>query len=539
VTKSIIIFRIFTATCIILPAAVLFFSTDGKMPAYFSGIIGLELLLSLILLNFLAMSALRFESFIKMSVESSDDNGRNARNKRFYMFDETVKDMYSFIEKVNGIKRELKIVSEQAVYLAEQLSSSMKDLDGSYAQIVDSIQSVATGTEKQSSVAYESKTQLGNLLDLSKDTSDRAVKAGKGFNQLIRVMDDSSAMIKLLVESINGGNQLSDELARDMANLQENSRKIKDITAAVEEVADQTNLLALNAAIEAARAGDYGRGFAVVAQEIRKLSEESKVLAKNIGTLLGVMVEQVNRNMGRTEENLERSKRDVLQAQDSMHAVEEVLKNAYGFQKEIESIQNNAKKQAGEVAAIVEAFDGIVKIAEETAASSQKVAAAGEEQKASMEELVKMSNYFKDTQERLNAIIKNFANNTTLSEEKKKSLGFLIDILNREARSAEILSMDKNRHKSVFERLQKEYPEFQILYSASNGKLFHITRPVDIEDIAFRPWYNEAVKGSPYISEPYVPVGTDDMCVTISVPIIDENREIRGVLASDILVKDL
>lgn len=537
--KSIIIFRIFTATCIILPAAVLFFSTDGKMPAYFSGIIGLELLLSLILLNLLAMSALRFESFIKMSVESSDDNGRNARNKRFYMFDETVKDMYSFIEKVNGIKRELKIVSEQAVYLAEQLSSSMKDLDGSYAQIVDSIQSVATGTEKQSSVAYESKTQLGNLLDLSRDTSDRAVKAGKGFNQLIRVMDDSSAMIKLLVESINGGNQLSDELARDMANLQENSRKIKDITAAVEEVADQTNLLALNAAIEAARAGDYGRGFAVVAQEIRKLSEESKVLAKNIGTLLGVMVEQVNRNMGRTEENLERSKRDVLQAQNSMHAVEEVLKNAYGFQKEIESIQNNAKKQAGEVAAIVEAFDGIVKIAEETAASSQKVAAAGEEQKASMEELVKMSNYFKDTQERLNAIIKNFANNTTLSEEKKKSLAFLIDILSREARSAEILSMDKNRHKSVFERLQKEHPEFQILYSASNGKLFHITRPVDIEDIAFRPWYNEAVKGSPYISEPYVPVGTDDMCVTISVPIIDENRGIRGVLASDILVKDL
>ncbi|WP_422446802.1 methyl-accepting chemotaxis protein [Thermoanaerobacterium sp. DL9XJH110] len=537
--KSIIILRIFTAACVILPAAVLIFSTGGEMPAYFSGMIGLELAISLIVLNFMAMSALRFESFVKMCVESSGDNGRNAGNKRFYMFDESVKDMRSFIKKVNGIKRELKIVSEQAVYLAEQLSCSVKDLDGSYAQIVNSIQGVAAGSEKQSSLSYESKTQLVNLLELSRDTSARAVKAGKGFNELIQVMDEFSGMVKLLVESINGGSRLSSELARDMAELHENSRKIRDITIAVEKVADQTNLLALNAAIEAARAGDYGRGFAVVAQEIRKLSEESKALAKNIGTLLGEMVEQVNRNMGKTEENLERSKRYVLQAQNSMHAVDEVLKSAYGLQKEVDGIQNNAKKQAEEVATIAEAFDGIVKITGDTAAASQQVAAAGEEQKAAMEELVKMSNYLKDTQERLNAIIKSFGNNMTLPEEKKKSLDVLIDILRREARSAEMLSMDKNRHKLVFDRLQREHPEFQILYSAANGKLFHITRPVDIEDIAFRPWYNEAVKGSPYISEPYVPVGTDDMCVTISVPIIDESRGIQGVLASDILVKDL
>lgn len=532
-------FRIYTLF-IALSSMVAFFAVKAAgLPGYFfEAVICVYLVSTLVLQDMLVKCIVRFDSYIRKSMAASSEGGDTDR-RSFFVLEELAQSMEEFIDRVKVIKRELKIVSEQAVYLSDQLSRSVKDVDGSYKQIVESIQSVAGGAEHQATLSVESKERLADLLEKSNDTLAKARKAGEGFKALLGVLNSSSETVKLLIENITASGRQSEAFARDMSELTEKSRKIGDITASVEKVAEQTNLLALNAAIEAARAGDQGRGFTVVAREIRKLAEESKVLAKNIGEILGEMVEDINKNLENTEKNLHRSKKDVAQAQQTSASLENVFNTTHELEKGIAEIEQNAFVQAQEVTKIVDSFNGIVSVTEETSAASQEVAAASEQQKAALEELSHMASYLKDTQMRLNEIIRSFGNDITLTDDKKKAIDNLLDVLRQLAASREIWSMDKNEHRKAFERIQAVHPEFQILYSAAKGKLFYITREVDIEDISFRPWYCEAIKGNYYVSEPYIPVGTDDTCITISVPIVNDRKETVGVLASDIRYQSL
>jgi hypothetical protein len=81
---------------------------------------------------------------------------------------------------------------------------------------------------------------------------------------------------------------------KSMAAVEAGSKRMADITGAIESISFQTNILALNAAVEAARAGEQGRGFAVVAGEVRALAQRSGDAAKQIKSLIEETVGQIS-----------------------------------------------------------------------------------------------------------------------------------------------------------------------------------------------------------------------------------------------------
>ncbi|NPV90237.1 MAG: chemotaxis protein [Firmicutes bacterium] len=145
---------------------------------------------------------------------------------------------------------------------------------------------------------------------MARDLQDAAAKLNSAAHEMAGVMQE-------IASSANQINLNEGVLVDNVRQVQGISGQINDILLFIKNVADQTKMLGLNAAIEAARAGDHGRGFGVVAEEIRKLSDQSKDTAEQIGTLTREIQDKIG-VIARASEN------SVKQSQEQAAATQEV-----------------------------------------------------------------------------------------------------------------------------------------------------------------------------------------------------------------------
>jgi methyl-accepting chemotaxis protein len=103
------------------------------------------------------------------------------------------------------------------------------------------------------------------------------------------------------------------------------SERINEVLGFIKQIADETKMLGLNAAIEAARAGDLGRGFGVVAEEIRKLSDESRVTVVKIRELTEQISNKVVETTTKSEQTM-RASEEQAAATEEITAMSEEMK---------------------------------------------------------------------------------------------------------------------------------------------------------------------------------------------------------------------
>ncbi|MGB7258584.1 MAG: FIST N-terminal domain-containing protein [Pseudolabrys sp.] len=123
-------------------------------------------------------------------------------------------------------------------------------------------------------------------------------------------------------------------LLSDFEQLDAVGRSIESILDIIRSIAQQTNLLSLNATIEAARAGDAGRGFAVVAQEIRKLSNETRLAidSKNeaTGTNVPALMRSAVQSLGKRVETVTQSLETAQKtSNDIAHEIQRMFDNTH------------------------------------------------------------------------------------------------------------------------------------------------------------------------------------------------------------------
>ncbi|MHA2031903.1 MAG: methyl-accepting chemotaxis protein [Candidatus Kariarchaeaceae archaeon] len=201
-------------------------------------------------------------------------------------------------------------------------------------------------------IVFSAQTSSEQLASNSEELASTA-------EEVTALTEEISATIQQISKGSSTQSELSSKAIADVNNMayiaDASIQDVKKSLGVIQEISEQTNILSLNAAIEAARAGEYGRGFAVVADNVRRLAEETRSNASEIGGL----TERITTNIG-----------------DGIKSLKE-------------SLQSFAVQS------------------EEYSASSEEVAAATEEQSAAMNELTQTAQELTKLSQELQSSIEN------------------------------------------------------------------------------------------------------------------------------------
>jgi methyl-accepting chemotaxis protein len=203
--------------------------------------------------------------------------------------------------------------------------------------------------------------------------------------QAVKKSADSAHQANLFADSASRvalkGSAVVSEVVDTMHLISESAKRIIDIIGVIDGIAFQTNILALNAAVEAARAGEQGRGFAVVASEVRTLAQRSATAAKEIKTLIGASVQ-----------NVETGTKLVGQAGITMTEMVDGVKKLADIMSEITIATQG---QAAGIDRINQALQQMENVTHQNAALVEQGAAASESMREQAENLLRSVSVFK------------------------------------------------------------------------------------------------------------------------------------------------
>lgn len=267
-----------------------------------------------------------------------------------------------------------KVIKESIITISERMRKTLSTLRLASEEINLGSEQLACAAQDLAAGSTDQATQIAELVE--------AMKTMSGYMEQNALEAADSVEIAVQAgKTVQRGNEKMEELKESIREIAGCSEQIRTIINTIEDIARQTNLLSLNAAIEAARAGNAGRGFAVVAEQVKNLAEESSRASGRTTKLIETTILAVEKGIAIADETAEN--------------MNEVIEGATAATEKMDQI---AEMLNGGVANIHDLSDILKKVSEvvdSNSATSEETAAISEEQKAQVETMVQLVDYFK------------------------------------------------------------------------------------------------------------------------------------------------
>ncbi|MFP4477402.1 MAG: methyl-accepting chemotaxis protein [Desulfatibacillaceae bacterium] len=251
----------------------------------------------------------------------------------------------TFIDKLQGMIRELLEGANTLASATSQISSTSSEFATSSMETSSSVSEISTTAEE---VKQTVQTSVEKAETVAEGAETVSKVAGRGR--------------KATEDAIAGMNRIKEEMeyvAESIVKLSEQTQSIGEIINAVNDVANQSNLLSVNASIEAAKAGEYGKGFAVVAQEVKSLSDESKVATEQVRNILNEIQKATSAAVMATERGAKAVEAGVDLSAQSGEAIAALARSIEESVQAATQIAASSRQQMVGMDQLVEAMESI------------------------------------------------------------------------------------------------------------------------------------------------------------------------------------
>jgi len=284
----------------------------------------------------------------------------------------------SFIEIVEDIT-ERKQAEDEVRRLIAQIRDTANVLRESAAEILAAATQQASGASQQSAATAQTATTVDELKAIAEQSVVRAQEVAGASQRTVEVSRAGRQAVEETMGSMREIKARVEGIAENILALSEQTQRIGQIIATVNDIASQSNMLALNASVEAARAGEQGKGFAVVAMEVRSLAEQSKQATAEVKAILEEIQKATNATVMATEEGTKQVEDGAQLAAQAGEAIEKLGGVIEESAQAAAQMVAGGSQQASGVEQVAVAMQSINQAAVQSLASTRQTEKAAEE----------------------------------------------------------------------------------------------------------------------------------------------------------------